>query len=116
MKGDPRFSALLPRPEDFARPFVEPVKILKEWDAEHANDQFGWIARNIGDVDGDAVADVVISAPSHATGGKDAGRIYVYSTKSGRLLLTADGQARSEERRVGKEGRFRRRGRIYRSN
>src|SRR5262249_31767246 len=79
-------------------PFVEPVTIVREWDGEAANDQFGWIARNIGDVDGDGVPDVVTSAPSR---NKDAGRVYVYSTKSGRLLWKVDGAARGELGRGG---------------
>jgi hypothetical protein len=91
LKGDARFAALLPKPEDFARPFVEPVTILREWDGEASGDQFGWIARNIGDVDGDRVADVVTSAPTKDVGGASAGRIYVYSTKSAKLLWKADG-------------------------
>ncbi len=66
------------------------MTILREWRGEAANDQFGWIARNIGDVDGDGVADVVISAPTHGAGG-DAGKIYVYSGSSGALLWSADG-------------------------
>lgn len=96
LRGDPRFASIMPSPADFADPFVEPVKILHEWDGEAANDQFGWIARNIGDVDGDRIADIVTSAPTHSlVAGKadNAGRIYVYSTKSGRLLWTADGRA-----------------------
>jgi hypothetical protein len=90
-KSDPRFAALLPKPADFENPFVEPVKIVREWDGEAANDQFGWIARNIGDVDGDGVPDFVTSAPSRNIGGADAGRVYVYSTKSGKLLWSVDG-------------------------
>ena len=97
LKSDPRFAALLPKPEDFSNPFVEPVKIVREWDGEAANDQFGWIARNIGDVDRDGVPDIVTSAPTKdVPGAKDAGRIYVYSTKSGRLLWSADGPAGGE--------------------
>jgi tetratricopeptide (TPR) repeat protein len=84
LKSDARFSALLPTRQDFDNPFVEPVKIIREWDGESGNDQFGWIARNIGDVDGDGVPDVVISAPTSSVGGDKAGRIYVYSTKSGK--------------------------------
>jgi hypothetical protein len=72
------------------------VKIIREWDGEKPNDQFGWIARNIGDVDGDGVADVVTSAPTSGKGGERAGRIYVYSTKSGKLLWTANGRAGDE--------------------
>jgi hypothetical protein len=93
---DPRFASLMPLPEDFANPFVEPVKIIREWDGESMNDQFGWIARNVGDVDGDGVNDVVTSAPTNAAGGEKAGRVYVYSTKSGRLLWTADGRANDQ--------------------
>ena len=69
--------------------FVEPVRILQEWHGEAPNDQFGWIARNLGDVDGDGINDVTTSAPSH---GSDAGRIYVFSARSGTLLWRADGK------------------------
>jgi hypothetical protein len=90
LKDDPRYAALLPARKDFDDPFVEPVKIVREWDGEGANDQFGWIARNLGDVDGDGVPDVVTSAP---TSGAKAGRVYVYSTKTGKLLWSASGSA-----------------------
>ena len=93
LRGDPRFAQLLPRPEEFAQPFVEPVTILHEWRGEAANDQFGWIARNIGDVDGDGIADVVIAAPTHGAGGSNAGKIYVYSSATGTLLWSSDGLA-----------------------
>jgi hypothetical protein len=96
LKNDSRFAPLLPSRADFDAPFIEPVKIIREWDGEKANDQFGWIARNIGDVDGDGVPDVVTSAPTSSRAGDKAGRIYVYSTKSGKLLWTADGQAGDE--------------------
>jgi hypothetical protein len=92
IRTDPRFHALLPTDADFAQPFVEPVTIIREWRGESTGDQFGWIARNIGDVDGDGVADVVTSAPTRQNGGANAGRVYVYSTLTGTLLWTADGQ------------------------
>jgi hypothetical protein len=92
VRSDPRFTPLLPRPEDFTNPFVEPVTILGEWTGEAANDQFGWVARAIGDVDGDGVQDFATSAPAHASGGQGAGRIYVYSAKSKALLWRADGR------------------------
>lgn len=101
LKDDPRFAALLPTRADFDRPFVEDVTILREWDGEAANDQFGWIARNAGDVDGDHVPDVVTSAP---TARNAAGRIYVYSTKSGQKLWTADGTADGDRLGSGVEG------------
>ena len=55
------------------------------------NDQFGWIARNIGDVDGDKVADIVTSAPTKDVRGANAGKVYVYSTGTKRLLWSVDG-------------------------
>ncbi len=92
-KSDPRFATILPKPSDFENPFVETVQIIREWRGEAANDQFGWIARAIGDVDGDGVPDFVTSAPTSNAGGKSAGRIYVYSTKSGKELWHRDGHA-----------------------
>ena len=92
LHDDPRFAALLPKPEDFKNPFVENVTIIREWDGEGANDQFGWIARNLGDVDGDGVADFVTSAPTRNAGGEKAGRVYVYSTRTGKLLWMVDGK------------------------
>jgi hypothetical protein len=94
LKHDPRSAALLPSRADFDKPFVEDVRIVREWDGEAANDQFGWIARRLGDVDGDGVPDVVTSAPTAAKG---AGRIYVYSTKTGARLWSADGDADGDQ-------------------
>ena len=96
LRSDPRYAALLPKPEEFEHPFVESVKILREWRGEAPNDQFGWIARNIGDVDGDGVNDIVTSAPTHGDNDSHSGRIYVYSVGSNRLLWTADGAAGDE--------------------
>ena len=91
LKDDPRIAKLLPARSDFARPFVEDVRIIHEWQGEGANDQFGWIARGIGDVDADGVGDFVTSAPFRGDSAAPAGRIYVYSSKSGRLLWKIDG-------------------------
>jgi hypothetical protein len=96
IKHDARFAALLPAASDFTHPFVESVTILREWDGEAMNDQFGWIARNIGDVDRDGVPDVVTSAPTSSAAGNQAGRVYVYSTKSGKLLWKVDGNAEDQ--------------------
>ncbi len=71
--------------------FVEPVTIIHEWTGEAAGDQFGWIARVIGDVDADGCNDFVTSAPTRRNGGDNAGRVYVYSGRSGALLWQVDG-------------------------
>ena len=97
LRGDARLAALLPSPEIFTQPFVEDVQIVREFVGEGGGDQFGWIARNIGDVDGDKIADFVTSAPSFVRGADRSvtpGRIYVYSSKTGKLLWTADGAGR----------------------
>ena len=104
LKADPRFKAILPTRADFDKPFVEDVRVIREWDGESANDQFGWIARNIGDVDGDGIADVVTSAPTAGSGTTAAaGRIYVYSTKTGSRLWSADGDAAQDQLGTGVE-------------
>jgi len=92
LRTDPRFAQLLPSAADFEHPFVEDVKIVREWRGEASGDQFGWIARKVGDVDGDGIPDIVVSAPTHGANGSNAGRVYVYSVASGRLLWTADGK------------------------
>lgn len=75
------------------RALFEPeLRILHEFVGEAAGDQFGWLGRNVGDCDRDGVNDVGISAPTKAIGGPAAGRLYVYSGKSGKVLFTHDGQ------------------------
>jgi len=92
LRHDARYAPLLPTAKDFANPFVEDVKVIREIDGDSTGDQFGWIARSIGDVDHDGVADFVTSAPTKNIGGANAGRVYAYSSKSGALLWSADGK------------------------
>ena len=92
VRAEPTWRTLLPEAAEFEHPFVEAVSVIREWRGEAPEDQFGWIARNIGDVDGDGIADVVVSAPTHGNNGNSAGRIYVYSTGRNRLMWTADGR------------------------
>jgi hypothetical protein len=91
LRGDARFAALFPAPNAFDAPFVEPTRIIHEWRGERPGDEFGWIARGIGDVDGDRITDIVVSATMNAPYGSTNGRIYVYSGKSGRRLWTREG-------------------------
>lgn len=92
LRTDPRYPRLFPTREEYARPFVEPVTILGEWSGEAEGDQFGWIARNAGDLDGDGRADFVTSSPSNGAGGANAGKVYAYSTRSRELLWSRSGQ------------------------
>jgi len=97
LHDEPRFEALRLRPEDFEHPFVEPVRIIHEWVGETKGDQFSWIARGIGDVDGDGITDIVGSAPSFGAAGVAGvagapGKIYLYSGRTGREIWTATGR------------------------
>ena len=91
-QDDPRFASPLPGADEFANPFVENTKVIREWKGESAGDQFGWIARDIGDVNRDGIHDIVTSAPTSNVGGAGAGRVYVYSTRSGKLVWKVDGR------------------------
>jgi tetratricopeptide (TPR) repeat protein len=82
LHSDPRFAKLRWKPEDFANPFVENVKVIHEWAGENKNDQFGWIARSIGDVDGDGVIDLLITSARSNVKGYRSGRVFVISGKT----------------------------------
>ena len=105
LKTHPRFQATQFNAGDFVRPFVEPVRIIHEWVAETKGDQFSWIARSIGDVDGDRVSDVVTSAPTYGAAGRPVGkgRIYLYSGRSGKLVWQFTGDS-AENVGTGLEG------------
>jgi tetratricopeptide (TPR) repeat protein len=96
LREDPRYGTLFPTETELAHPFLEDVTILRQWVGESAGDQFGWIARNIGDVDGDGINDVTTSAPFKNVGDPQAGRVYVYSSSTGALLWTHTGAAGSQ--------------------
>lgn len=93
LRDDIRYRALFPTDAEYADPFVEDAVVLQEWRGETQGDQFGWIAKNIGDVDGDGINDVVTSAPSFSGSGRGAGKVYVFSTRTGEELWTVSGQA-----------------------
>ena len=95
-----RFALLPPTPEEVDDPFVEETTVIHEWRGESAGDEYGWIARSIGDVDGDGVQDVTTSAPGFRADPPDAendpgtaGKVYTYSGRSGELLWSAVGEA-----------------------
>lgn len=89
LADDPRFLRFgLPAADQAAVLFVEEADVRQVWNGEAGGDTFGWIARNVGDLDGDGADDAALSAPYH----RGAGRVYAYSGRSGALLWTADGQ------------------------
>lgn len=92
IRNDPRFQKLLPPLLSGAQLFVEKARVLTELVGEAAGDQYGWVARNMGDLDGDEVDDFAATAPTRALGGPAAGRVYVYSSKTGKLLFQCDGK------------------------
>lgn len=93
LRDDPRFAKLFPSAAELAEPFAESVAIIGEWVGEAQGDSYGWIARNIGDVDGDGIADITTSAPGNSQAGASAGKIYVYSSKTKKLLWSQTGSA-----------------------
>ena len=95
LRSDPRYASVFFKPEEFNNPFVEPVRIIHEWRAETKGDQFSWIARGVGDVDGDKVADILTSAPTFGANGQPngSGKVYVYSGRTGKLAWERVGEA-----------------------
>ena len=70
--------------------FVEPGTIvIHTFTGEAAGDQFGWVSEDLGDITGDGVHDLVITAPGNDTGGSSRGRAYVYNGATGALVFPA---------------------------
>jgi hypothetical protein len=73
-------------------PFVEyPAHAIYSLNGEQIGDDFGWAAENLGDIDGDGVNDMIISAPRHQENGSMTGKIYVYSGADGTLIASDSG-------------------------
>ena len=97
LRRDTRFASTMFRPTDFTAPFVERVRVIHEFQGEAKGDQFSWIARGIGDVDGDKISDIVTSAPTYGASAQPTGRgrVYAYSGRTGKLLWMQTGSAGS---------------------
>lgn len=76
--------------------FVPCTRVLHTLTGEAIGDQFGWVSAPLPDLDGDGAPDLVVGSPFHASGGANAGRIYVFSGRSGLELFHADGGAAGE--------------------
>jgi len=88
LQSDERWATLFPDQSEYAHPFVENRAVIQDWYGETAGDVFGWIARGIGDVDGDGVTDITTSATGYNS---QSGKVYVYSGGSGELLWSVAG-------------------------
>jgi len=60
LRDDPRFATLLPPRLDGAAAFAEPVRVLHELTGRAGGEEFGWVARALGDLDGDGAPDLVL--------------------------------------------------------
>ncbi|MBL1217849.1 MAG: hypothetical protein D8M59_10180 [Planctomycetes bacterium] len=67
-------------------------RILYTYYGNNAGDNFGMHTRGVGDVNRDGYDDFGVGAPGYDSNGNDAGRLYVYSGKSGSQLFTFDGE------------------------
>lgn len=90
LREDPRFAGLLPPLLEDSEAFAERPRVLHTFVGRGANEQFGWVARAVGDLDGDGAIDFASTAPGAAGGN---GRVDVFSSRSGRLLFSAAGEA-----------------------
>lgn len=75
-------------PKTTATPFVEnEVEVLLSLFGEQTGDGFGWVAEDLGDINGDEANDFIVTAPFFATNLPfPAGKFYVYSGADGKLL------------------------------
>ena len=89
IRNDPRFAKFQPKWIPDPQLFVEQSRIIHKWSGENAGDQFGWTARRVGDIDRDGVTDFIATAPTYGNG---AGKVYIYSSKSGKQLHEVVGQ------------------------
>jgi hypothetical protein len=92
VRDDDRYAGLLPTAAEFDDPFVEPVRVLGEWRGEVEGGQYGWIAREVGDVDSDGIRDFTTSAPTDGNGGT----VFTYSSGTRELLWQVSGEEGSQ--------------------
>jgi len=69
--------------------------LLRGFAAPQAGGRFGSALAGLGDIDGDEGPDLAIGAPADAAGGYAAGRVRVFSGRSGELLREVLGSASS---------------------
>jgi len=87
-RKDPRFARCIPFSLDPKKPFVEDVVVLHDVQGELHDSRFGWSVAEIGDVDADGCIDFAVGAPFHSDPERERGKVYVYSGRNGREILT----------------------------
>ena len=83
--------ALLPGSSPAAAQCVEGCNVIHEWVGENPGDTLGWVSNDVGDLDGDGIHDLVLTAPFNDAGGGNAGRVYAHSGATGDLLFEVTG-------------------------
>jgi FG-GAP repeat protein len=68
-------------------------RVIWTRDGEFAGDEFGFTLADVPDVDGDKIDDVLVGAWLNDTGAYLAGKVYLYSGKTGSLIHTHQGFA-----------------------
>lgn len=91
VREDPRFAGFLPEVVADERPFVENIEVIHTWTGERPGNQFGWVVCSPGDIDGDGVKDAWIGAPLFRVDEVIHGKAYLYSGRTGKLLLERTG-------------------------
>ncbi|NNF45051.1 MAG: hypothetical protein HKN62_18780 [Phycisphaerales bacterium] len=73
--------------------FEEGCVVIHTLTGEAAGDQYGWVSNAVGDVDGDGVPDMVLTAPTSGAAGANSGRVYIHSGATGEELYRMTGGA-----------------------